>query len=157
MTVIKKWNIELTPTITVTGWCICIDYRNLNKATLKDHCFLPFINQMFERLAKNSCICYLDGHSGFFQIPIHLSDHEKSTFTCPYGTFACRRMPFGLCNAPVTFQHCIMIIFSDFIEDIMEVFIDGFSIYGTTFDHYLTNLSKVLWRCEKMNLVLNWK
>ncbi|KAJ9189351.1 hypothetical protein P3X46_000659, partial [Hevea brasiliensis] len=66
------------------------------------------------------------GYLGFFQIPIHPEDQEKTTFTCPYGTFAYRRMPFGLCNAPATFQRCMMAIFSDYIEDTMEVFMDDF-------------------------------
>jgi len=136
---------------------MCIDYRKLNKATRKDHFPLPFIDQMLERLVKNSYFCYLDGYSGFFQIPIHPNDQKKTTFTCPYGTYAYRRMPFGLCNAPATFQRCMMAIFSGFIEDIMKVFMDDFSVYGITFDHCLQNLSKVLQRCEDMNLVLNWK
>jgi Reverse transcriptase (RNA-dependent DNA polymerase) len=123
---------------------MCIDYRKLNKATRKDHFPLPFIDQMLERLAKHTHFCYLDGYSGFFQIPIHPSDQEKTTFTCPYGTFAYRRMPFGLCNAPATFQRAMMVIFSKFIEDIMEVFMDDFSVYGTSFDECLANLSKVL-------------
>ncbi|WVZ81157.1 hypothetical protein U9M48_028569 [Paspalum notatum var. saurae] len=83
---------------------MCIDYRKLNKATKKDHFPLPFIDEMLERLAKNTHFCYLDGYSGFFQIPIHPDDQHKTTFTCPYGTFAYRRMPFGLCNAPASFQ-----------------------------------------------------
>jgi len=112
---------------------------------------------MLERLANHAYFCYLDGYSGFFQIPIHPDDQEKTTFTCPYGTFAYRRMPFGLCNAPATFQRCMMAIFSDLIENIMEVFMDDFSVYGTSFDSCLANLSKVLQRCEEANLVLNWE
>ncbi|WVZ76830.1 LOW QUALITY PROTEIN: hypothetical protein U9M48_024759 [Paspalum notatum var. saurae] len=136
---------------------MCIDYRKLNKATKKDHFPLPFIDEMLERLAKNTHFCYLDGYSGFFQIPIHPDDQHKTTFTCPYGTFAYRRMPFGLCNAPASFQRCMMAIFSDFIEDIMEVFMDDFSVHGTSFDHCLKNLEKVLKRCGEVDLVLNWE
>ena len=136
---------------------MCIDYRKLNKATRKDHFPLPFIDQMLERLAKHSHYCYLDGYSGFFQIPIHPDDQEKTTFTCPYGTFAYRRMPFGLCNAPATFQRCMMAIFADFIDNITEVFMDDFSVCGESFEDYLVNLEKVLERCVKVNLVLNWE
>ncbi|CAM8919424.1 unnamed protein product [Rhodiola kirilowii] len=96
-------------------------------------------------------------NGGFFQIPIHPQDQEKTTFTCPYGTFAYRRMPFGLCNAPGTFQRCMMAIFSEFIEKIMEVFMDDFSVYGSSFDDCLANLAKVLKRCIETNLVLNWE
>nr|GFB29099.1 retrovirus-related Pol polyprotein from transposon 17.6 [Tanacetum cinerariifolium] len=74
-----------------------------NEATRKDHFPLPFMDQMLERLAGNEYYCLLDGFSGYFQIPIDPKDQEKTTFTCPYGTFAYKRMPFGLCNAPGTF------------------------------------------------------
>ncbi|XP_039687849.1 uncharacterized protein [Medicago truncatula] len=151
LTVIKNDKNESIATRTVTGWRMCIDYRKLNKATRKDHFPLPFIDQMLERLAKHSHFCYLDGYSGFFQIPIHPNDQEKTTFTCPFGTFAYRRMPFGLCNAPATFQRCMMSIFSDFVEKIMEVFMDDFSVHGSNFDDCLTNLEKVLERCEQVD------
>ncbi|GJX75118.1 reverse transcriptase domain-containing protein [Tanacetum coccineum] len=95
---------ELIPTRLVTGWRVCIDYRKLNEATRKDHFPLPFMDQMLERLAGNEYYCFLDGFSGYFQIPIDPRDQEKTTFTCPYGTFALSRMPFGLCNAQGTFQ-----------------------------------------------------
>ncbi|GJZ13526.1 reverse transcriptase domain-containing protein [Tanacetum coccineum] len=97
------------------------------------------------------------GFLGYFQIPIDLQDQEKTTFTCPYGTFAYRRMPFGLCNAPDTFQRCMMAIFHDMIEKTMEVFMDDFSVFGDNFDLCLSNLEKMLKRCEDTNLVLNWE
>ena len=100
LTVIRNESNDLIPNRTVTRWRMCIDYRKLNKATRKDHFPLPFIDQVLERLANFSFFCYLDGLSGFYQIPIHPEDQSKTTFTCPYGTFAFRRMPFGLCNAP---------------------------------------------------------
>jgi hypothetical protein len=81
---------------------------------------------MLEQLAKQSFFCYLDGYSGYHQIPIHLDDQSKTTFTCPYGTFAYRRMSIGLCNAPASFPRCMMVIFSDLIKNIMEVFMDDF-------------------------------
>nr|GFA13742.1 reverse transcriptase domain-containing protein [Tanacetum cinerariifolium] len=96
--------------------------RKLNEATRKDHLPLPFMDQMLERLARNEYYCFLDGFSGYFQIPIDPKDQEKTTFTCPYGTFAYKRMPFGLCNAPGTFQRCMMAIFHDMIEQKMVHF-----------------------------------
>nr|GEY67200.1 reverse transcriptase domain-containing protein [Tanacetum cinerariifolium] len=116
MTVIKNDENELIPTRLVTGWSVCIDYRKLNKATRKDHFPLPFMDQMLERLAGNEYYCFLDGFSGYFQILIDPKDQEKTMFTCPYGTFAYKRMSFGLCNAPGTFQRCMMAIFHDMIE-----------------------------------------
>ncbi|GJU93779.1 reverse transcriptase domain-containing protein [Tanacetum coccineum] len=120
-TVVENDENELILTRLVTGWRVCIDYRKLNEATRKDHFPLPFMDQMLERLAGNEYYCFLDGFSGYFQIPIDPHDQEKTTFTCPYGTFAYRRMPFGLCNAPGTFQRCMMAIFHDMIEKMMEV------------------------------------
>jgi hypothetical protein len=136
---------------------MCIDYRKLNKATRKDYFPLPFIDKMLERLANHSIFCYLDGYSGYHQIPIHLDDQSKTTFTCPYGTFAYMRMSIGLCNSPTSFQRCMMAIFSDLIKKVMEVFMDDFSFYGKTFDDCLANLDKVLKRCQMADLVLNWE
>ncbi|GJS77551.1 reverse transcriptase domain-containing protein [Tanacetum coccineum] len=91
MTVVTNEDNELIPTRLVTGWRICIDYRKLNDATRKDHFLLPFMDQILERLAGNEFYFILDGFFGYFQIPIELQDQEKTTFTCPYGTFAYRQ------------------------------------------------------------------
>nr|GFC50050.1 reverse transcriptase domain-containing protein [Tanacetum cinerariifolium] len=157
MTVIKNDENELVPTRLVTGWRVCIDYRKLNEATRKDHFPLPFMDQMLERLAGNEYYCFLDGFSGYFHIPIDPKDQEKTTFTCPYRTFAYKRMSFGLCNAPGTFQRCMMAIFHDMIERTMEVFIDNFSVFGNSFSSCLANLENMLKRCEDTKLALNWE
>ncbi|GJS72773.1 DNA-directed DNA polymerase [Tanacetum coccineum] len=129
MTVVLNDNNQLIPSRTVTGWRVCIDYRKHNDATRKDHFPLPFIDQMLERLCGNEYYYFLDGFLGFFQIPITPKDQEKTTFTCSYRTFAYRQMPFGLCNALVTFQRYITAIFYDMVEDFMEVFMDDFSVF----------------------------
>jgi hypothetical protein len=157
MTVVKNEKNELIPQRTVTGWRMCIDYRKLNKATKKDHFLLPFIDEMLERLANHSLFCFLDGYSRYHQIPIHPNDQSKTIFTCSYGTYAYRRMSFGLCNALASFQRCMMSIFSDMIEEIMKLFMDDFSVYEKTFDDYFENLDKVLQRCKEKHLVLNWE
>ncbi|GJX26760.1 hypothetical protein Tco_0233056 [Tanacetum coccineum] len=128
ITVVANEENELISTRLVTGWRVCIDYRKLNEATRKDHFPLPFMDQMIERLAGNEFYFFLDGFLGYFQILIDPQDQEKTTFTCPYGTFAYRRMSFGLCNAP-----------------------------GIFFDSCLSNLEKMLKWCEDTNLVLNWE
>jgi hypothetical protein len=87
-------------------------------------------------MANNSFFCYLDGYFSYHQILIHPDDQSKITFTWPYGTFAYRQMPFGPCNAPTSFQRCIMAIFSDLIKKVMDVFMDNFSIYGKTFKDF---------------------
>nr|GEX03113.1 reverse transcriptase domain-containing protein [Tanacetum cinerariifolium] len=156
-TVIETEDNELIPTRLVTGWCVCIGYHKLNGATRKDHFLLPFMDQMLERLAGNQYYCFLDGFSGYFQIPIDPKDQEKTTFTYPYGTFAYRRMPFGLCNAPGTFQMYMMAIFYDMIEKTMEVFMDDVSVFGNSFQSCLSHLERMLKRCEDTNLCLNWE
>ena len=156
-TVIRNEKNELIPTITVTGWRVCIDYKKLNTTTRKDHFPLPFIDQMLDRLAGHPHFCFLDGYYGYNQIAIALEDHEKTTFTCPFGTFAFRRMPFGLCNAPGTFQRCMMSIFSDLVEEVMEIFMDDFTVYGSSFEQCLHNLWTVLQMYKDKNLALNWE
>ncbi|KAL6319862.1 hypothetical protein AAG906_036932 [Vitis piasezkii] len=107
ITVVKNDEGELIPTRLTTGWRVCIDFRKLNAVTKKDHFPLPFLDQVLERVAGHDYYCFLDGYSGYFQIAIALEDQEKTTFTCPFGTYAYKCMPFGLCNASATFQRCI--------------------------------------------------
>ena len=136
---------------------MCIDYRRLNAATKKDHLPLPFIDDMLNRLAGRKFYCFLDGLSGFYQIPIAPEDQAKTTSTCPFGTFAYRRMPFGLCNAPATFQRCMLSVFSDMVTKFVEVFMDDFSLFGDSFDECLHRLDLGLKRCIECNLTLSWE
>nr|GEX83755.1 reverse transcriptase domain-containing protein [Tanacetum cinerariifolium]GEZ51555.1 reverse transcriptase domain-containing protein [Tanacetum cinerariifolium] len=148
---------ELIPTRLVMGRRVCIDYRKLNEASRKDHFPLPFMHQMLERLARNQYYCFLDGFSSYFQIPIDPKDQEKTTFTYPCEMFAYRRMPFGLCNAPGTFQRCMIAIFYDMIEKTIKVFMDDFLVFRNSFQSCLYHLEKMLKRCEDTNLCLNWE
>ena len=136
-TVIKNERNELIPTRNVTGWRVCIDYRKLNTTTKNDHYPLLFIDQMLNRLARHSHYCFLDGYSGYNQIDIAPNDQENITFTCLYGTFSFRKMAFGLCNAPTTFQRCMMFIFLDLVEEVVEIFMDDFFVYGSSFESCL--------------------
>nr|GEW73404.1 DNA-directed DNA polymerase [Tanacetum cinerariifolium] len=131
-TVVENEDNELILTCLVTGWRVCIDYRKLNEATRKDHFPLPFMDQMLEILARNQYYYFLDGFSDYFQIPIDPKGQEKTTFTYLYGTFAYRHMPFGLCNAPGTYQRI-------------------------SFQACLSHLERMLKRCEYTNLCLNWE
>ena len=123
--------------------------------TKKDHFPLPFIDQILDRLACQTYFCFLDGYLEYNEIAIHLDDQEKTKFTCPFGTFAFRRMPFGLCNVPVTFQRCMTSIFSDFLRDSLEVLMDDFSTFGDDFDSCLAYLTKILEVCVRKRLVLS--
>ena len=154
---VKNQKGEAMPTRIVSGHRVCIDYKKLNLATKKDHYPLPFTDQILEKLAGQNFYCFLDGYSGYNQIAVHEYDKEKTTFTCPVGTYAFKRMPFGLCNAPATFQRCMNALFSDYIGEFLEVFMDDFSVFGISFDECLTNLEKVLKICVQNNLVLSWE
>ncbi|GJR06289.1 reverse transcriptase domain-containing protein, partial [Tanacetum coccineum] len=142
--VIKLLDAGLIYPISDSPWVSPIHVIPKKGATRKDHFPLPFMDQMLERLAGNEFYCFLDGFSGYFQIPIDPQDQEKTTFTYPYGTFAYQRMPFGLCNAPGTFQRCMVVIFHDMIEKTMEVFMDDFSIFGDSFSSCLSHLDMML-------------
>ena len=157
ITVKKNENGEEVQTRITSSWRVCIDYRKLNSVTKKDHYPLPFIDQILERLSGQNFYCFLDGYSGYNQIEIHENDQEKTTFTCPVGTFAFKRMPFGLCNAPATFQRCMNAMFSNLVGDCLEVFMDDFSVFGSSFELCLSNLIKVLQICVENKLVLSWE
>jgi len=130
LTVVKNKDDELVPTRIQSGWRICIDYRKLNAAMRNDHFPLPFINQIMERLARHKYYCFLDGYSGYNQVPGDIEEQEKTKLTCPLGTLAYRRMPFGLCNARATFQQCMISIFFDMVERFLVIFMDDFFVYG---------------------------
>jgi len=143
---------------------VCIDYRALNKATQKDHFPLPFIDQVLDSLSGKRFFSFLDGFSEYNQIKIAPQDQDKTTFTSPWGTFAYRVLPFGLCNALAMFQRALIGIFSDMLNDSMEIFMDDFTPYGVTFEDALQNLEKVLKRCiqahpslstEKCHMMMN--
>ena len=147
---------EVTTHLTAV-WRVCIDYRTLNEVTIKYHFPIPFMDQLLERISGHPFYCFLDGYSGYFQIEIAAEDQENTTFTCPFRTYAYRRMPFGLCNAPATFQRCMLSIFSDLAKRIMEVYMDDITVYGGSFKECLINLETVLHMCIEKNLVLNWE
>ncbi|RDX77627.1 Retrovirus-related Pol polyprotein from transposon 17.6, partial [Mucuna pruriens] len=157
MTVMKSQQDELVLMRIQNSWQVCIDHRRLNQATHKDHFPLPFIDQVLEKLVGKSHYYFLNGFSGYMQIHIAPEDQHKTTFTFLFGTFAYTRMSFGPCNAPSTFQRCMKSIFSDLLQDCMEVFMDDFTVYADSFKACLSNLSKVLKRCVDTNLVLNFE
>lgn len=152
---VKNNKNKMVPTRIVIGRRICVDYKKLNKATRKDNFPFSFLEQMLDILDGQEFYCFLDGNSSYNQIAIISKDQQKTTFTCPCGTFAFKRMLFGLCNAPKTFQRCMMTLFSKSIEKFMEVFMDDFSVFGETFHKCLHNLNQIIERCEETNLLLN--
>ncbi|XP_070031788.1 uncharacterized protein [Nicotiana tomentosiformis] len=126
----------------------------LNHDDDKKEGYVEYVNalQGMGSLVGQALYCFLDGYFGYNQILIAPKDQEKTTFTCRYGTFTFSRMLFGLCNAPTTFQQCMMEILTDMVDDFLEVSMDDFSVVGNSFDDCLNNLDKVLARCEETNL-----
>ena len=104
LTVVKNTDNKLVLTHIQSGWRVCIDYRNLNAITRKDHIPHPFIDQMVEHLVGHGYYYFLDGYYGYNQVLLLPKDQQKTTFICPSRTFAYHRMPFGLYNAPTTFS-----------------------------------------------------
>ena len=151
----NKWVSPLVVVPKKNGkWRICVDYRELNKATLKDYFPLTFIDQVLDMLVGKKYFSFLDGFSGYNQIQIEPEDQDKTTSTCPWGTYAYRVLPFRLCNAPTTFQRDVLGIFLDLIHNCVEVVMDDFSVYRETFQEALDNLEKFLVRCQETNLAL---
>nr|GEW24417.1 reverse transcriptase domain-containing protein [Tanacetum cinerariifolium] len=157
----KLLNDDPTPDLPPIPHPVCLinDAENI-KSSIDDPSDLEL-----KDLPSNLEYAFLEGTS---KLPVIIAKYlkgeekeqllkEKTTFTCPYGTFAYRRMPFGLCNAPGTFQRCMMVIFHDMIEKTMEVLMDDFSVFGDSFSTCLSHLDTMLQRCKDTNLVLNWK
>ena len=107
ITVVQNEKGEEVATCLTLGWRVCIDYRKLNAMTRNDHFPLPFIDQVLERVSGHPFYCFLEGYSGYFQIEIDVEDQENTTFTCPFGTYAYRIMPFWFmqctCNIPTMY------------------------------------------------------
>jgi hypothetical protein len=136
-------------------WRIFVDFRDLNKATHRDYFPLPFIDQVLDTLSGKKYFSFLDGFNGYNQIQIAPKDQEKTTFTCLWGTYSYRVLPFGLYNALATFQRVVLAIFSDLTNDCVEVYMYEFTIHGEDFQEALTSLEKVLIRCKETNLSLS--
>jgi hypothetical protein len=126
----SKWVSPLIVMPKKNGkWHIYVDYKELNKATLKDYFTLPFIDQVLDTLVGKKFFSFLDRFSGYNQIQISPKDQEKTTFTLPWGTYDYRVLSFGLCNTPTTFQRVVLGIFSDFTNDCVEIYMDEFIVY----------------------------
>lgn len=110
---------------------------------------------MLDTFVGKKYFSFLDGFSGCNQIPIAPADQDKTTFTCPWDTFAYQVLPFGRCNAPTTFQRDMLAIFVDL--ECVEIYMDDFSVFGNSFQEALKNLEKVLLRYQEAHLALSDK
>ena len=103
--------------------CVCVDYRDLNRDCLIDNFPTPFINQIYDDCASCEVFSFMDGFSGYNQIEIIPQDQHKIAFICPWGTFAYRKLPFGLKNIGTTFQWAMSYAFHD-IKHIVQPYLD---------------------------------
>lgn len=134
---------------------MCINYRNLNKPITKDH---PSIYCPYAKVfSKEFPLLLFRWIFGVFQIHIHLSDQEKTYFTCLFGTLSYRECLLDCVVCMLLFNIASCPYFFYFLEDIMKVSMDDFSVFGSSFENCLENLEKVLERCVKVNLVLHWE
>jgi hypothetical protein len=134
---------------------LCIDYRLLNKITIKDKFPLPRIDDTIDALYGARYFSTLDLLSGYWQIEINEADKHKTAFICEPGLFEFNRMPFGLTNAPSTFQRAMNSIFKDELYKFVLVYLDDIIIYSKTFNDHLIHLRKVFELLQSAGLRLN--
>ena len=130
----------------------CVDYRRLNKITKKDAYPLPRVDEMLDTLSGSKWFSTLDLASGYWQVQMHPKDREKTAFTTRFGTYEFNVMPFGLCNAPVTFQRLMDRIYKDIAWKFVVVYLDDTIIYSRTFEDHLKHLREVFMRIRKARL-----
>lgn len=134
---------------------LCVDYRKLNSVTKKDNYPLPRIDDMLETLEGSRWFTSLDLASGFWQVELDPKDREKTTFITRFGTYEFNVMPFGLCNAPATFQRLMDTVLRDILWQNVVVYIDDINIGTKTFDKHLLQLEQVFLRLRQAGLKLS--
>ena len=122
---------------------LCVDYRALNKVTVKNSYPLPRIDDLFDRLAGAKYFSRIDLRSGYHQIWIAQGDEEKTACRTRYGSFEFLVMPFGLCNAPATFTTLMNNIFHEYLDDFVIIYIDDILVYSKTAEEHAEHLEKV--------------
>ena len=125
---------------------LCVDYRKLNNVTKRDHYPLPRIDDMLETLQGSQWFASLDLASGFWQVELEPKDREKTTFITRFGTYEFNVMPFGLCNAPATFQRLMDTVLRDILWQYAIVYVDDINIGSKSFDDHLLHLEQVFLR-----------
>ena len=154
----SEWVSNLVPTRKKTGEIrLCVDLRNLNQVSLKDHYPLPKMDHILQGVVGFSRISLLDGFSGFNQILVHLDDQYKTTFTTPWGTFKYVKMPFGLKNTGATFQREMDIAFAKEIHDFLVVYLDDLTPFSKSDQERLKHIRQVFLTCRKYGISLNPK
>jgi hypothetical protein len=133
---------------------VCVDYRDINKAFPKDNFPTPFVDQIPDDSVGSEIFSLMDGFSGYNQINIVPADQHKTAFICPWGTFAYRKLAFGLKNAGATFQCVMSYAFHD-IKNIMQPYLDGLPTYSIFHVDHPIHLRSIFLRCRFYHIHLN--
>ena len=133
---------------------LCVDYRQLNEKTVKDAFPLPRIDEAFDALHNAQWFSIMDLLSGYNQVAVDERDKHKTAFCSPFGLYEYNRMPFGLANAPATFQRLMQTCLNDFLFTLLLVYLDDIIVYSTTFEEHLHRLDLVFSRLKKHGLKL---
>ena len=154
----SSWVANLVPVRKKNGEIrLCVDFRNLNRSSLKDNYPLPKIEQILQKVVGAQRISMVDGFSGYNQIAMHPDDREKTVFTTPWGNFMYDKMPFGLMNAGATFQRAMDIAFLGEIDKFVVIYFADITIFSQSDDEHLKHLKQTFLKCKKYGLSLNPK
>ncbi|KAK5770253.1 hypothetical protein PVK06_046403 [Gossypium arboreum] len=138
------WVANIVPVAKKDGKVrMCVDYRDLNRASPKDNFPLPHIDTLVDNTAKHSLFSFMDGFSEYNQIKMALEDMEKTTFVTMWGTFCYNVMPFGLKNAGATYQRAMVTLFYDMMHKEIEVYVDDMIAKSRGEEEHLVNLKKL--------------
>jgi hypothetical protein len=153
-----QWVSNLVPVRKKSGEIrLCVDFRNLNRASDKDNYPVPPMEQILQQVSGSERLSLLDGFSGYNQVLMSPSDQLKTTFRTPWGTYAYRKMPFGLINVGATFQREMDIDFHGLINQSVMVYLDDVTVFSKNKKDHLSHLRVVLERCRKFDISLNPK
>ena len=154
----SNWVANIVPVRKKKGEIrICVDFRNLNRCSLKDNYPLPKMDHILQRVVGSKRLSMIDGFSGYNQITIHKEDQEKTVFTTPWGTFMYEKMPFGLINAGATFQRAMDIVFVGERDKFVVIYLDDITVFAKFDEDHLQHLKQVFNKCGKFGLSLNPK
>jgi ribonuclease HI len=154
----SDWVANLVPVRKKNGEIrLCVDFRNLNKSSLKDNYPLPKMDHVLEKVVGATRMSMIDGFSGYNQIVVSEPDKEKTTFTTPWGTFMYDKMPFGLMNAGATFQRAMDIAFVGEQDKFVVIYLDDLTVFSKSDEDHIIHLKQTFEKCRKYGLSLNPK
>jgi hypothetical protein len=152
---LTDWVSNMVPVNKKQGTiCVCVDYRDINKACPKENCLTPFVDQIVDDCASREIFSLMDGFYGYNKINILLMDQHKTAFIFPWGTFPYQKLPFGLKNASATFQRAMYYAFHN-IKHIIQPYLDNIPVHSMHFQDHLTHLRAIFVHCRYYRICLN--